>query len=197
MLLKSKAKVLPPAGTHTAVLYQLIDLGTQSVKTQWGEKDQRLVRLGWELSEELMDDGRPFAIAKRYNASASPKAVIVKDIKAWTGQNVANGFDLASLLGKACNLTISHDEGSDGTVYANVVALAPLKKSETPPAARNKLVHLDLDSFDQHVFDSLPDFLRDMISDSPEYDEAVNGGPKEPVRPAERNDYNDDQDIPF
>ncbi len=176
MQLTSKPRQLPPEGTHTAILFQIIDLGTQKTEYQGQVKIGRQLRFAWELCEELMDDGRPYAISKKYTASSHPKSNIVKDIKAWTGKAVDNGFDPTTLIGSACNLTISHDPGGDGTVYANVAAIAPLKKSEKAPPMRNNPLVFDLDNYDPALFEKLPDFLKEIIAESPEYLEATGAG---------------------
>ncbi len=63
--------VLAPAGTHTAVCIQAIDLGTRD-GGKWGPK--RKLRIAWEIPGERMDDGRPMIATKQYSASLSEKS---------------------------------------------------------------------------------------------------------------------------
>lgn len=163
---------IAPAGTHTAVLYRIIDLGTQTVETQWGTKEQHKGLFMWELPDELMEDGRPFSVAKRYTLSLHEKSAFYKDVKTWTGNAPDEGFEPRSLLGKACNITLTHTE-NDGKTYTNVSSIAPLKKTETAPAPTNDILYFDLDDYDDAVFKQLSDGLRDVISKSPEYQEAT------------------------
>ena len=177
MLLTSKPRENPPAGTHTAILYQIIDLGTQ--KNDFDKENvkfQPRVRFTWELCEEKMADGRPFAIGKEYTFSANQKATIVQHIKAWTGQDVGKNFEVDSLLGKACNLTVVHNTKQDGTVVASVSGISALKKSEKAPPQVNPslLFELTPDKFNPEIFKSLPDFFQDKIKLSPEYVAALN-----------------------
>lgn len=44
-----------------------------------------------------------------------------------------------------------------------------MPKGLTGPVLINKIVHLDLDKFDQATFDGLSDKIKDMIKRSPEY----------------------------
>ena len=75
-----------PAGSHLAVCYRIIDLGTQKVVFQNENKFLRKVMVSWELPDEKMDDGRPFVISKRYTWSMHEKATLRKHLEAWRGK---------------------------------------------------------------------------------------------------------------
>jgi hypothetical protein len=55
----------PPVGTHLALCYRIIDLGTQKTTYNGETKTAHKLMISWELPQERMDDGRPFAISKR------------------------------------------------------------------------------------------------------------------------------------
>ena len=61
-----------PEGTHLARCYQIIDLGTQH--SEYYGKSSRKVLIGWELSDEHMTDGRPFAVSTRWNSASARSA---------------------------------------------------------------------------------------------------------------------------
>ncbi len=168
-----KERVVAPEGLHTGVLYQIIDLGTHY--SDMYDNTQRKVRFTWELSEELMDDGRPLSISKEYTLSANEKAALHKLIKGWTGENIADGFDLRTLLGRPGNVNVAHSTSEKGNVYAKVEGVTPLKRSETPPKQVNPPVIFDMTggSVDTDVFNALPEFLKEKIMASPEYQQAV------------------------
>jgi len=176
MLLASKPKEIAPAGTHTAILYQIIDLGTQKMEYQGEIKIQPRIRLAWELCDERMSDGRPFSVGKEYTFSAYPKANLVQHIKSWTGQEVGNNFHIESLLGKACNISVVHNTKPDGGIVAAVSAIAPLKKNEKAPPQVNPslLFELEPGKFSLEILESLPGFFQEKIKSSPEYIEALN-----------------------
>ena len=160
-------------GLHTGVLYQIIDLGTHfSEKFQ---NTQRKIRFTWELSEELMEDGRPMSISKECTLSANEKATLYKLIKGWTGQDISDGFDLRPMLGRAGNVNVAHGVNEKGRTYANVDGVTPLKKSEVAPPQVNPSVIFDMTggAVDTAVFGKLPEFLKERIMASPEYQEAV------------------------
>ena len=116
-------RIVIPAGTHVARCYGIIDLGTQ-YSEKFGNSSRK-VQVQWELPNELMDDGRPLAISKRYTLSVNEKANLRKDLESWLGRGITaqeekEGFALGVLLGKPCLLSIIHAE-SNGKTYANVL----------------------------------------------------------------------------
>lgn len=168
MIITDKEFELAPAGTHTAILYSHVDLGTSTNETKFGLKRARRLRLTWELCDEKMKDGRPFSISKTYTPSANQKSKFYNDVKSWLGEPPRAGFNTTTLVGKACNLTVVHEE-YEGKIYANVGALAPLKKNEVKPDQQNDSFIFDADYMSQLALDALPEFLREMVKKSEEY----------------------------
>ncbi len=159
---------LPSAGTHTGILYQLIDLGTQvNDFNKAAPKQQRRVNLTWELPEELMGNGKPFVVSKEMAVSTFETAPWSKFIGATLGL-APQAVNTDALMGKACNLTIIHNETATGT-YVKVDGFAPLKKSDKVPALVNKPVVYDISNPDRAIFDALPDFLKKKIMAAPEW----------------------------
>ena len=165
----------PPEGTLIAVCYRVIDLGTQLTEFQGEQKKQRKVLISWELNtEETMDDGKPFTIHKRYTLSSHKKSNLRADLESWRGKKFEDsdfgpgGFDIERVLGAGCLLNIVHSH-KDGNTYANIAAIVALPKGTVTPPLINTPVYLDLDDFNQAVFDSLSEGLRETIRKSPEY----------------------------
>ena len=171
----------PPAGSHTAVCYRFIDLGTQESEWQGEKKQQRKVMLSWELPGELMADGRPFTVNKRYTWSMHEKAQLRHDLESWRGRSFTDsdfgdgGWDIRKILGAPCTLAIKHDLKS-GKTYANITSVSPIMKGQAKPEASNLHVYFSLSDFDAGVFEALSDGLKDVIRKSPEYQAIVNGG---------------------
>ena len=162
-----------PAGWNIARLFAVIDLGTH-FDQKW-DKETHLVRLGFELPKVLRDDGKPFAIYKRYTLSHHEKSRMRQDLEAWYGKkfdtallNKAGGFDLGKLLGRTAFVNITHDEGDSGT-FSNISAIGPLPQGMDCPPAINPLVIFSLQEFDQKVFDTLTDKTQEQIKQSGEY----------------------------
>lgn len=166
-----------PDGNHIATCIRVIDLGTQKWDYQGQTKTGRKVLITWEIPDELMDDGRPFTINKKYTFSSHEKANMRKDLESWRGVPFkdsdfgAGGFDIKNLLEKGCMLNVVHNP-KDGTVYANIASIARLPKGVNAPLTINPTVYFDLDKPDWAVYDGLSDGLKKTISESPEYHEA-------------------------
>ena len=154
-----------PAGAHRAVCIQVLDMGTQ--ETAFGPKRQ--ARLTWEIDEK-MDNGLPFIVSKLYTMSLNEKANLRKDIESWRGKalNDDEEFDVTSVAGKSCMLTIVHNE-KDQKRYANVSAVSKLPKGMEPMDSVGKVIVIDLDTSDwgDRIGD-LPDWLQERILKSPE-----------------------------
>ncbi len=119
-----------PAGVHQAVACDVVDMG--NLETTWNgqKKIKHVIRLVWQV-EELMDDGKPFIVQSRYTASLHEKARLRKDLESWRGKPFTDAeleaFDLEVLIGVNCLLNVVQTS-KNGTTYANVTAVMPLKK---------------------------------------------------------------------
>lgn len=170
----NESKFAPaPAGWNVARLFAVIDLGTH-FDQKW-DKETHLVRLGFELPKALREDGKPFAIYKRYTFSHHEKSRLRQDLESWYSKkfdtaalNKAGGFDLEKLIGRTAYVNITHDE-SDGTTFANISALGPLPEGMDCPEPINPQVVFNLYEFDQKVFDSLTEKTQEQIKQSGEY----------------------------
>lgn len=192
----------PPSGTHVAICYRFIDLGTQIVEWQGSKKTQRKVLISWELPTELMEDGRPFTISKRYTWSMSDKASLRHDLEAWRGKSFTeadfigpNRFDIKNILGKACLLTIVHVT-KDGNTYANIKGVSALPKGMGAPAPVSESVYLALtpEEFDGDVFEGLSEKIKQTIQGSPEWG-VINGITAAPQPNGDESFYDDP--VPF
>jgi len=98
------------------------DLGI--IETQYGKKHQ--VRIVWQLGLK-MEDGRPYTIGRRYGLSLHEKAALFKDLKSYAKKAPPQNLDLETLIGKPCQILVTHTE-RDGSTYANVQAVLPAGK---------------------------------------------------------------------
>lgn len=165
---------LAPEGNHLAVCFKVIDLGTQEVEWSGNIKQQRKVLIGWELPNETMKDGQPFVISRRYTFSTFDRAIFRQHLEAWRGKKFVdsdfgdNGFDVRNLLEKGCLVNVIHNE-SKGRTYANVAGVAKLPKGTEAPRLHNPPVYFSLDDPDMAIFDTFPEWLQEVISQSPEF----------------------------
>lgn len=171
---------LPP-GTHIAVCNLVCDVGLQPGNPKFagvidkdGKPDSRgmpsqKLFMRFEVPSERMTytkDGvekeGPMTIYANFRASVHPKASLRQALEGWRGKKFtdkeAELFDVASVLGKACQILVMH---SDDGKYANVNGIMPLPKGVTAPKTENPLI---LYSNEQDAqYNDLPKFLRDKI----------------------------------
>jgi hypothetical protein len=185
-----------PVGTHVARCIKLIDLGTQHGEYMGEPTRRNQVLVTWELPEEIITvDGNemPQTTSKFYTNSLGEKANLRRDLEGWRGRAFTEAelerFDLESILGKPCLLTIVGAE-SGKTKVAGVSGLA--RNMECPPQV-NESFAFWLDSFDEGKFDKVSDGIKKIIQKSEEWAALRNGGSPNQTMPAE---FPDD-DVPF
>lgn len=174
---------LTPAGTFPARCYRFIDLGSHPQEYMGETKgNRRLVMIGFELCDELMSDGRPFTIHKRYTFSMHEKANMRKDLESWRGARFTDadfgdhGFDTRNLINQPAILTIVHSESGEKT-YANVAGIGKAMKNMVFPDLVNTpcYVALEADRFDKAAYETLSDKLKETIGKSPEWQRLQDG----------------------
>src|SRR6516162_7574930 len=118
-----KAFELPPAGSHLGTLYGVVELGTQRTEFEGRIDHKPQLRLQFELPDERMSTGRPFAIGKTYTLSSHERSALRQDIEAWLGRTMApeefGNLDLAERIGMVAVVGIKHEPGRSDRTYAN------------------------------------------------------------------------------
>lgn len=196
----------PPAGTHLAICYRVLDLGTQDGSWQGTPNKKHQIQIGWELCDERMEDGRPFTTGKRYTFSSSEKATLRQDLEAWRGRAFTdadfagppNGFHIRKVIGVPCLLTVIHETGHDGKTRAKVSNVTKVMKNQAAPQMVNAPQYLSLvpGEFDRAVFDALPDYFKETIIKSPEFYKLTHpDAPDQSKPPARQDDL--PEEVPF
>lgn len=174
-----KAPEPAPAGNHVARLYQIVHVGTVP-NVYMGEQtltDQ--VRLSFELCNKKKvfkeDEGeKPISVSTFFlTYSMGKKANLTKLVEGMIGttldEDEAASFDLDSILGEACLLNVVHTE-KNGNTYANIKSASPLPEGITAPALVNPARFLDVNDMTMEEIDEQPDFIKDRMKSSEEYD---------------------------
>jgi hypothetical protein len=168
---------LPPSGLVLGTLIRILDLGTQKVNWQGTVKMQHKVMFTFELHGDgyTMDDGKPMIQSKRYTLSLNQQSGLRADLESWGGKGLTEeqlkGFNLKDLLGKWAYLNLTHTE-RDGKTYCNIMGLNPVPSSVAKagfPEISNPFVYLNLNEYDQKVFEGLSDGLKKVIMESAEW----------------------------
>lgn len=161
---------IPEQGTHIALCTQVIHLGIQPSKNP-AYKPKDTIYIRWELPNERMKwekDGKqmegPMVVSNFYTNSLSPKSYLRKDLEGWRAKSFTEeelqGFDVTNILGKACMLTIIHND-SGGKTYANVATVSALPKGTPAPKPEGDLVVYTAD--EPEAYENLPEFLQKKI----------------------------------
>jgi len=133
-----------PTGTIQAVCTFVHDIGLQAGEYQGKPNLAHKVIVSWELAEKMTQGefaGKPFMVSKYYTLSLSEKANLRKDLENWRGkgfsQDELNGFDVESIKGSNCLLSITETENGKRKV-SGVAALpkgmAPIAPTQTEPS---------------------------------------------------------------
>lgn len=178
-----KQRVLPPADTHPARCYQVIDLGTQEGEWEGSKKIARKVRLTWELpgTEHIFNPEvgpEPFSLGRNYTLTMGDKGclkpVVIASRGAFRDDAEASRFNLEELLGTTVLLQVDHEPGKDG-MSARITSVAKLPKAMTCPPARLAPVYYETAMGNNPVYKAFPEWLQKEIAKSPEYQKAVSG----------------------
>ena len=105
-----------------------------------------------------------------YTLSLSEKANLRRDLENWRGKAFTpeelKGFDISKLLGKPCQIGVTHDT-KDGKTYANISGVMGLSKDQKGRAAtlvpENPLIEFTVDDIDRAVYESLPKWIRERV----------------------------------
>ena len=140
MIVKEPEGQLPlaPEGTFAAVCVDEVDLGEVTTSFNGNPNTRRMVRLVWQLTE-LDKQNQPYFVRKDYTASLHEKAGLRKTLEQWRGKaftvDELRGFDLENVVGVGCLVSVVHNTGSKGGLFANVAGVMRLPKGMTAPLA--------------------------------------------------------------
>jgi hypothetical protein len=179
----SKTKSDPvPAGTHHAVCYGVIAVGTQPSE-KFTPRPKIIVC--FEIPSEritIKDQDLPRGISKRYTLSLNEKSSLRKDLQSWRGkpftQEELNGFDVSKVIGSNCLISVLHSDRA-GAIYADISGISALPRQmasvrpENTPLYFNLLESIDLakktGNTDVNWPSELPAWVQKICSQADEY----------------------------
>jgi hypothetical protein len=171
-----------PAGTHHAVCYGIIAVGTQP--SEKFTPRQKIV-VCFEIPSEritIKDQDLPRGISKRYTLSLNEKSSLRKDLQSWRGkpftQEELNGFDVSKVIGSNCLISVLHADRA-GAIYADISGISALPRQmasvrpENTPLYFNLLESIDLakktGNTDVNWPSELPAWVQKICSQADEY----------------------------
>lgn len=177
---ESTQRELIPAGTYLARCYSIVHLGTVKQTYLGEEKWANLVRITWELPTELrcfnQEKGeQPCAISKEVTLSMNEKSTLRALLTGWRGKNYteeeAREVDISKLIGQPCMVSLFHQASKSNPekVYERIASISPVMKGMTCPPQINPSFEFSVLDYDQAKFDSMPNFMQEMIKGSKEY----------------------------
>lgn len=199
MRVKDRAKPkIPPVepGVYIAVCVHSIDLGEQLCEYKdKGSSYNNQVQLVFELMGETVEiDGKqePRTLSRTLNFSQSRNGGLRKFVQSWLGKTFSDEafseFDTNDLVGLAAQLSVILSETGE---YANIDAIMQLPKGMQAPAPTLPLIRFDMEPWNADAFDALPDWAREKIKKSTQYqklhaptnavDVALPGGEENPI----------------
>lgn len=168
---------LVPEGTHPARIYEYIHLGTQEGEWEGRPTHYYKIRFTFEFPTEkrVFDEKKgeqPMVMSYDATLSFNEKANLRKIAEACFGKMddaEAANFDIDTLVGKACLVSVAHKPPKDGIVYAVINGFMPLMKGLTVEPQINSSRVLTFEHWNESLFVALPQFVKDKITSSPEY----------------------------
>jgi len=193
------------AGNYMARCVGMIHIGTVKETVMGTEKELNKVRLYFELPTELKlfreENGeQPYILSKEFTLSLSEKANLRKFLDAWRGRSFTDaeikGFDITVLIGVTCMLNVIHKQSKNSppAIYAEIASVARIPKGMECPKQITNTTILSYDDWDEQVFNSLPEFVREKIVKSQEY-KAMNS--PNAVEMTVQHEEEEDNDLPF
>jgi hypothetical protein len=161
-----------PEGSHLAVCDMFVDLGIQESNYNGQVKQQHKIYLRWQIpslrmkwEKEGVEHEGPMAIGSKFTLSLHEKASLRKILQSWRGRaftpDELKKFDVTTVLGAPCLITVTHEPKDGGGVYANVGAVAKLPPNVPPPALEGETLIYDADNLGN--FEKLRPWLQDAI----------------------------------
>ena len=180
-------------GTFMARIVSLIMLGEHQYHSQYPEKgncDKLLITV--ELPTETVEvDGKelPRLLSKTENIFLNEKSNLYKIVQACDpSADVASGYDLSALVGKACMITI----GSTNTGKDKITLFGGMMKGMDVPAQVAPSILFDFYAPDKDTFEGMMDWQKSELQDAENY----SGSELEKLVTGVE-DTPDDDDVPF
>lgn len=193
-----------PEGPHPAICDMFVDLGLQEGSAKFGGKIQHKIYFRWQIPSLRLSyekDGQtfegPMTIGGKYTLSLHEKAGLRKLLQSWRGRaftpDELKKFDVTTVVGKPCLLSVSHAPKDGGGVYANIDSAMRLHADMKVPVLEGETLIYDADNMGS--FEKLRPWLQELIKAQKLPAEADKANDPDAWRGDQPNDLDDD--IPF
>jgi len=178
---ESKNVELPEPGNYPAICYQLVLIGTIKEKyMDQEEKEVNKMMITWELPSEKVvfkegDEPKPFVVSRFFNKTSDERGNLFKWLTRWSpkiNKDNIHKFDLKLILGQPCLLSVDVKKRENKRDRLDATGIASVPKGMTIEERTNEIFFFDVEDFDQEKFNTLPEFIREMIVSSKEFKES-------------------------
>lgn len=182
---KKSSAAVPPiaAGTYVGVCVGVVDVGEQKNET-FGTFSPKVTFIFEIASERVVvdDESRPRWLSETYTSSLNEKSNLYKTLMSWRGRGFTeeelDGFDLAQMVGKPCQLQVLVVQKKDGSECNKIAGVFGLPKGLPAPKPENPLMTYQVEDGENEVFLTLPEWIRERIKKSTEWRASHNGTEK-------------------
>lgn len=174
MKIKDRAKPKAPPvepGVYMAVCVGVIDLGEQ-----YSEKFKSYsnkVKFVWALPSETIEiEGKTEErqLSKEFTFSVSKKGGLRSFLESWNSKTYSDDefveLDVFDQIGKPCQLQVVLNDTGE---YSNVSNLMPIPKGMPAPLTKTSFITWDMDAWNDAVFEALPEWTKEQIKKSTQY----------------------------
>jgi len=178
------------AGTHHAVCYSVVDIGTQY--SERFDTFHRQVVITWEIPSlriEIDGEDLPRALSKTYTLSLSEKSNLYNDLLSWRGvaftEQELEGFDVRAVVGANCLLNVVHKKREGKKPAARIQAVIHLPKGSRKLEPENPTVTYSIEDDGFEIPGKIPGWIQDWIKKSKEWKGRENAADSDALRRAQ------------
>lgn len=200
MKIKDRAKPKTPPvepGVYMAVCVGVVDLGEQYSEVYKNYSNK--VKFVWALPSEIIEiDGKAEErqLSREFAIATKKTSKLRAFLGSWNSKNYSDEeymeLDLFEQVGKACQLNVVL---SDTGEYANVDSVMPIPKGMPAPTSKTAYFTWDMDAWDDAVFEKLPEWTKDQIKKSTQYQK--DHAPTDTIEATTPQDQKVEKVIPF
>ena len=174
MKIKDRAKPKTPPvepGVYMAVCVGVVDLGEQY--SEMYKSYSNKVKFVWALPSETIEvEGKTEErqLSREFSIATKKTSKLRTFLGSWNSKNYTDEeymeLDLFEQVGKACQLNVVLNDTGE---YANVDSVMPIPKGIPAPVSKTAFFTWDMDAWDDAVFETLPEWTREQIKKSTQY----------------------------
>ena len=184
MKIKDRAKPKTPPvepGVYMAVCVGVVDLGEQYSELYKSYSNK--VKFVWALPGETIEaEGKveERQLSREFSIATKKTSKLRTFLGSWNSKNYSDEeymeLDLFEQVGKACQLNVVLNDTGE---YANVDSVMPIPKGMPMPTSKTACFTWDMDAWDDTAFEELPEWTREQIKKSTQYQK--NHAPKDSI----------------